>query len=446
MQRLFLLLLSLCCFMVSGVASAAETKITDVKWGVSKDNILRIVTDLTDNAAYNVELQGNSLVLRVEAETAGNIPQRRAVKSTVAKELLVQPGSGHTIIKLPLTKQLVQGDYKAFVLKKDPATNRPFRIVLDVTVDKGKAVLFPPKTNTNPPAAAKPSTSKSSVAKQNAAQNSNSGPVVSNRPVVSNKPVTGSAEAVKPAPQPAQKPVVSTTSKDEEKLAAWRERHNKEKEKKEDKKKEEKKDKQDKEQRKGGFRTGGGLDGKVITIDAGHGGSDPGAIGQGGLKEKQVTLPIAELLKERLEKMGAKVYMTRTTDKDVYGPHASDKDELQARVNVAEKHDSDLFISLHINSSVNRNVGGISTYYFPKTNHDGRLARAVQNELSSNFGVDNLGVREANFYVVKRCTMPAILVELCFISNAKEEKLLAGNWFRKKAARLMAEGIEKYFK
>ena len=445
MQRLFLLLLTMCCFLVSGVVSAAETQITDVKWGVSKDNILRIVTDLTDNAAYNVELQGNSLVLRVDAPAAGNIPKRRAVKSTVANELLVEPGNGHTIIKLPLTKQLVQGDYKAFVLKKDPATNRPFRIVLDVTVDKGKAVLFPPKTTSNPSAAAKPSASKGSVAKQNAAQVSNSGPIVGNKPVVSNKPVTGGAEAVKPAPQPEQKPVVSTTSKDEEKIAAWRERHNKEKKEKEDKKKEDKKE--DKDQSKGsGFRTGGGLEGKVITIDAGHGGSDPGAIGQGGLKEKQVTLPIAELLKERLEKMGAKVYMTRTTDKDVYGPHASDKDELQARVNVAEKHDSDLFISLHINSSVNRNVGGISTYYFPKTANDGRLARVVQNELSSNFGVDNLGIREANFYVVKRCTMPAILVELCFISNPKEEKLLAGKWFRKKAARLMAEGIEKYFK
>lgn len=444
MQRLFLLLLTMCCFLVSGVVSAAETQITDVKWGVSKDNILRIVTDLTDNAAYNVELQGNSLVLRVDAPAAGNIPKRRAVKSTVANELLVEPGNGHTIIKLPLTKQLVQGDYKAFVLKKDPATNRPFRIVLDVTVDMGKAVLFPPKTTSNPSAAAKPSASKGSVAKQNAAQVSNSGPIVGNKPVVSNKPVTDGAEAVKPAPQPAQKPVVSTTSKDEEKIAAWRERHNKEKKEKEDKKKEDKKE--DKDQRKSGYRTGGGLDGKVITIDAGHGGSDPGAIGQGGLKEKQVTLPIAELLKERLEKMGAKVYMTRTTDKDVYGPHASDKDELQARVNVAEKHDSDLFISLHINSSVNRNVGGISTYYFPKTANDGRLARAVQNELSSNFGVDNLGIREANFYVVKRCTMPAILVELCFISNPKEEKLLAGNWFRKKAARLMADGIEKYFK
>ena len=417
MQRLFLLLLTLCCFMVSAVASAAEPKITDVKWGVSKDNILRIVTDLTDNAAYNVELQGNNLVLQVNAAAAGNIPRRRAVKSTVAKELLVQPGAGQTIIKLPLTKQLVQGDYKSFVLKKDPATNRPFRIVVDVTVDKGKAVLFPPKV---------------SQPEQNQSASKGNAPVVSNKPVVSNRPTPGGV--YKPAPQEVQKPVVSHKSEDK--------KDKKDKEDKKDKKGEEDK----KQEQRKGFSTSGGLKGKVITIDAGHGGSDPGAIGQGGLKEKQVTLPIAELLKKELEDQGAKVYMTRTTDVDVFGPRASDKDELQARVNVAEKHDSDLFISLHINSSVNRNVGGISTYYFPKTNNDVRLARAVQNELSSNFGVDNLGIREANFYVVKRCTMPAVLVELCFISNPKEEKLLAGNWFRKKAARLMAEGIEKYFK
>lgn len=428
MQRLFLMLLTLCCFMVTGVASAAETKITDVKWGVSKDNILRIVTDLTDSAAYKVELQGNNLVLRVESDAVPTIPKRRAVKSTVAKEMFVEPGSGYTVIRLPLIKQLVAGDYKSFVLKKDPATKRPYRIVLDVTVDKGKAVLFPPKTT----APAKSAASKSSVAKQNAAA-STGNPVVSNKPVVSSKPTTGGTVAVT---KPVQQPVVSTKAKDEEKLQAWRERHKKAKEK------EEKKSKEDRDDKK----KGSGLKGKVITLDAGHGGSDPGAIGQGGLKEKQVTLPIAEMLKEHLEKKGAKVYMTRTSDKDVYGPRASDKDELQARVNVAEKHDSDLFISLHINSSVNRNVGGISTYYYPKTSNDGRLARLVQKELSSNFGVDNLGVREANFYVVKRCTMPAILLELCFISNPKEEKLLAGNWFRKKAARLIAEGVEEYFK
>ena len=434
MQRILFLLLSLCCFMVSGVASAAEAKVTDVKWGVSKDNILRIVADLTDTTDYKVELQGNNLVLQINGEAAPKALGSRAVKSTVTNKMLVEAAAGKTLVKLPLTKQLVPGDYKAFVLKKDPATNRPFRIVLDVTVDKGKAVLFPPKTGSQP----KNNASKGSVAKQQAASVSGNAPVVSNKPVVSNRPTPVGVQKPAPAPQVEKKPVVVAKSEDK-----------KDKDKKEEEeKKENKKDKDDKKQERhnGGFRFNGGIEGKVITIDPGHGGSDPGAIGQGGLKEKQVTLPIAEMLKEQLEKRGAKVYMTRTSDVDVFGPRASDKDELQARVNVAEKHNSDLFISLHINSSVNSKVGGISTYYYPKTTNDNRLATHVQKELSSNFGVDNLGIREANFYVVKRCTMPAVLIELCFISNPKEEKLLAGNWFRKKSARLIADGIEEYFK
>ena len=193
------------------------------------------------------------------------------------------------------------------------------------------------------------------------------------------------------------------------------------------------------------FRTGGGIKDKIITLDPGHGGSDPGAIGASGLKEKQITLEISMRVKELLEKEGAKVYMTRTTDKDVYAANASDRAELQARVNVAEKHNSDLFLSLHINSSVNKSVGGFSSYYYPKTDNDLKIAKTIQDKFAQNFGVDNLGVRQANFYVVKRCSMPATLLEMCFISNPKEEKLMKSKWFQKKTALLIVEGVKNYF-
>ena len=183
-----------------------------------------------------------------------------------------------------------------------------------------------------------------------------------------------------------------------------------------------------------------------IYIDPGHGGSDPGAVGDKGTYEKTVTLEISKRLKEFLEAKGAIVHMTRTTDREVAGPGASDVDELQARINVAEKHNSDLFVSVHINSSVNKKVGGFSTYYYPKTKFDAKIAKSIQDNLTANYGRDNLGLREANFYVIKRCSMPATLLELCFISNKKEEKLMAGNWFQTKTANLIAEGIENYFK
>ena len=196
----------------------------------------------------------------------------------------------------------------------------------------------------------------------------------------------------------------------------------------------------------GTYLTEGGIEGKIITIDPGHGGSDPGAVGDKGTYEKTVTLEISKRLKEFLEAKGAIVHMTRTTDREVAGPGASDVDELQARINVAEKHNSDLFVSVHINSSVNKKVGGFSTYYYPKTKFDAKIAKCIQDNLTANYGRDNLGLREANFYVIKRCTMPATLLELCFISNKKEEKLMAGNWFQTKTAGLIADGIENYFK
>ena len=103
------------------------------------------------------------------------------------------------------------------------------------------------------------------------------------------------------------------------------------------------------------YRTSGGLKDKRITLDAGHGGSDPGAVGAKGLK-KRYYLKITQKVEELLKKKGAKVTMTRVKDVDVYGVNATDAQELQARVDVAENSAADLFISLHINASVNKNV------------------------------------------------------------------------------------------
>lgn len=377
MRKIFLFVLLLCSLLCSAVAQA--TQVTDVKWGLSKENVLRLVVDVTEQAGYAVNIEGNTLNLTVNAQKAGQIPGSRPVKSSIANRMQVRAAGSSTVISLPLNKSLSASDYKAFVLRKDPKTNRPFRVVLDITADKDS------RGNAN-------------VA----------GPVVGNRPVISNTPVKRPVVPVTPVVKPEKKPEKAPTKSD--------------------------------------YKTSGGLKGKVIVIDPGHGGSDPGAIGAAGTREKDITLAISKRVKEYLEDEGAKVYMTRTTDVDVYGPNASDRDELQARVDVGERNNADVFLSLHINSSVNKDIGGFSTYYYPKTNNDLRLAQNVQKKLADNFGVDDLGVRQANFYVVKRISMPAILVEMCFISNPKEEKLMAGSWFQKKTARLIVEGVEQYFK
>lgn len=389
MRKIFLFVLLLCSLLCSAVAQAAQ--VTDVKWGLSKENVLRLVVDVTEQAGYAVNIEGNTLNLTVNAQKAGQIPGSRPVKSSIANRMQVRAAGSSTVISLPLNKSLSASDYKAFVLRKDPKTNRPFRVVLDITADKDS------RGNAN-------------VA----------GPVVGNRPVISNTPVKRPVVPVTPVVKPEKKPEKAPVPKPEKKP--------------------------EKAPTKSDYKTSGGLKGKVIVIDPGHGGSDPGAIGAAGTREKDITLAISKRVKEYLEDEGAKVYMTRTTDVDVYGPNASDRDELQARVDVGERNNADVFLSLHINSSVNKDIGGFSTYYYPKTNNDLRLAQNVQKKLADNFGVDDLGVRQANFYVVKRISMPAILVEMCFISNPKEEKLMAGSWFQKKTARLIVEGVEQYFK
>lgn len=463
MRKIFLLALLMCMLLLTAVAEAAQ--ITDVKWGVDKNNVLRLVVDITDAAGYDVKLEGAKLKLTVNAKAAGQIPKMKKIKSMLADELRVVDGGSYTEVHLPLNQQINAGDYKAFVLKQDAKTGRPFRVVLDVWAAKTAA------------------TNNSAAAASTGAAASK--PVVSSKPVVGSRPVKSAAsENYQPISKPVNEvktPVVSTqrpTSNTQvataqkpaaevkapvasvQKPAATKAsgpkvivipKNNGDNNKATSQKGGKVTTKSDKEElplaikAKSKFRTGGGIKDKIITLDPGHGGSDPGAIGASGLKEKQITLEISMRVKELLEKEGAKVYMTRTTDKDVYAPNASDRAELQARVNVAEKHNSDLFLSLHINSSVNKSVGGFSSYYYPKTDNDLKIAKTIQDKFAKNFGVDNLGVRQANFYVVKRCSMPATLLEMCFISNPKEEKLMKSKWFQKKTARLIVEGVKNYF-
>lgn len=441
-----------CSLLVCAAAQAAQ--ITDVKWGVNKEEVLRFVVDLTDNAGYAVDIEGSVLNLTVNASKGSQVAAQGIVKSALATSYQVVDKEHYTIVRVPLRQSLSESHYKSFTLKQDAQTNRPFRVVLDI-MPAQRSVKAPAQSTAKAPA-------QSSVK----APAQTTAPVVSNRPVVSSRPTRPAAK--KPAVTQPSTPAKSTTSAAQSSAVKQTEAAKTEtkqttittkketKQPEKDKAKAEAKSsaspkvvpvssKQTKIVGNGKFRTSGGLSGKIITLDAGHGGSDPGAIGSDGTKEKNITLAITKAVKELLEKKGAKVYMTRTTDVDVYGPNASDADELQARVNVGEKYNSDLFVSLHINSSVNKNVGGFSTYYYPKTNNDLRIAKSIQDQLTANFGVDDLGVRQANFYVIKRISMPATLVEMCFISNEKELVLMKGKWFQNKTARLIAAGIEKYF-
>lgn len=188
-----------------------------------------------------------------------------------------------------------------------------------------------------------------------------------------------------------------------------------------------------------------GLKDKVIAIDPGHGGSDPGAIGPNKTQEKTITLAVAQKVKTLLERAGAKVLMTRQTDVDVYGPNASAADELQARTRVANSNKADAFVSIHINAFSNPSVGGVATYYYKRSSYSAMLARNIQDNLARGSGIQDRGVTAAGFYVLKRTEMPAVLTELGFISNPNEEKMLNMPQNQQQMAQSIVQGLENFF-
>lgn len=188
-----------------------------------------------------------------------------------------------------------------------------------------------------------------------------------------------------------------------------------------------------------------GLKGKTIIIDPGHGGSDPGAVGPNHLREKDVTLGVSMKVESILKSAGANVIMTRTDDRDVYGPNASDREELQARVNVGRNNPADVFVSIHANSFTSQSAHGTATYYYEKSPYDKMLAQSLQDGMVQFGGLTDRGVQEANFYVVKRSNMPAALVELAFISNPREENLLRSSAFQLSLAEGICKGLSDFF-
>ena len=191
-----------------------------------------------------------------------------------------------------------------------------------------------------------------------------------------------------------------------------------------------------------------GLKGKKIAIDAGHGGSDSGAIGPTGVMEKTITLRVAMELKNLLVAEGATVYMTRTKDTEVSPKksRATDNEELQARCDIANAREADIFISIHMDSFTNDAAKGTTGYYYAKGSAKSRsLADKVRQGVIDQLGTPSRGTQSCNFYVVKHTDMPATLVELAFISNRSEEKLLYSDAGVQKAAQGILDGIEDYF-
>lgn len=184
---------------------------------------------------------------------------------------------------------------------------------------------------------------------------------------------------------------------------------------------------------------------KIITIDPGHGGSDSGAVGPNGYTEKEGAFAISQKVASILNQSGAKVVMTRDSDIDVYGPNASARNELQARVDVGNNANSDIFVSIHCNAFVNPAANGTQTFYYGSSYQGQRLAQSIQEKMIEVNGLRDRGISTCNFYVVKHSYMPAVLIETAFITNYDEEALLSDDEWQTTMAKAIAEGINEYF-
>ncbi len=218
----------------------------------------------------------------------------------------------------------------------------------------------------------------------------------------------------------------------------------------------------------------------VVAVDAGHGGHDPGAIGPGGVREKDITLKVSRLLKDILEKKyHIKVVLTREDDRYI---------ELQERTRIANRANADLFVSIHLNAHRNHRVRGIETYILNWTNdeealrvaarenqitikemkqkqgtlsvilaslrrsakrdHSLKLAYLMHNEIlkkvAKRYRLSDNGIKQALFYVLVGAEMPSVLVELAYISNPKEAKLLKKKTVQWAYAEAIARAIYRY--
>ncbi|MVO99689.1 N-acetylmuramoyl-L-alanine amidase [Paenibacillus lutrae] len=188
-----------------------------------------------------------------------------------------------------------------------------------------------------------------------------------------------------------------------------------------------------------------------VVVDPGHGGSDPGAIGVNGLKEKTVNLDISLKLRDELRKKGIQVVMTRSDDRYL---------ALADRVEFTNAQKADILVSVHANSNPSSSPGGSQVLYYDSaypqasypaspemealTPYSKQLAQKVLNSVLKQTGLKDQGLVPSAVYVVRKGTIPSVLVETAFLSNSKEAAMLADSAFRQKMAKAIADGIAEF--
>ena len=187
-----------------------------------------------------------------------------------------------------------------------------------------------------------------------------------------------------------------------------------------------------------------------VVVDAGHGGDDPGKIGINGAPEKDINLQIAQKLKKYLEAEDVEVVLTRETEDGLYDAHASNKkvQDMKRRIEIIEKTDPVLTVSIHQNSYPEEYVKGAQCFYFGQSEDGKRLAETLQESLRNTLDPENKREAKANesYYLLKKTPSPTVIVECGFLSNGGEAALLMTEEYQQKVASAVCDGICNYLK
>jgi N-acetylmuramoyl-L-alanine amidase len=173
----------------------------------------------------------------------------------------------------------------------------------------------------------------------------------------------------------------------------------------------------------------------TVMIDPGHGGKDPGATGVNGYREKYVNLGVSKALHSLLRQQGYTVRMTR--DRDVFI-------ELDDRVELANRWNPQLFVSIHADSIRNRYIYGFTVYIAEGASKNSLRAAQIIEKALTNIGITSRGIRRANYRVLKYTRCPAVLVELGYLTNHAEAALLANPDYQNKLAQALAAAISDF--
>ncbi len=174
----------------------------------------------------------------------------------------------------------------------------------------------------------------------------------------------------------------------------------------------------------------------IVVVDPGHGGRDPGAVGN-GIQEKDVVMAISQAVGRELQLLGYVVYYTRTQDVEI---------DLEPRVALAERIKANAFVSIHANSLASRasQVSGIETFFAPGSRLGRELAEYVHNQAIAATGAKDRGVKSARFYVVHKTSMPSILIETGFVTNPQEAANLNNPAYQQKLGEAIARGVHQF--